>query len=521
MTTWPYWPRPPVWRTNRPWIFSHGRADRLAVGDLGPADVRVHRELAHEAVDDDLEVELAHAGDEGLAGLLVRPDAEGRVLLGEAREPLAELVLVGLRLRLDRDRDDRVRELHRLEPDRRGVDRERVAGRRGLEADGGDDLAGADLLALLAVVRVHLEQAADALGLARGDVHDPLAGLDLPGVDPEVGQLADVRIAHHLEGQRRERLVLGGAPGELVARARVDPVDRRDVERARQVVDDGVEQRLHALVLEGGAEEDGRDRDRERRLAERAPDHVRRDRALVGEVGLEQLLVVLGDRVDQLVVVLVGLLLELLGDLDGGDLRAEVVLPDGARHLDDVDDPAEVLLLADRQLHRDGMGPEAVDHRLHGGEEVRAGAVHLVDEGDARDAVAVGLAPDRLGLRLHACDGVEDGDRAVEDAQAALHLDRKVHVPGRIDDVDAKVAPDRRRGGRRDRDAALLLLRHPVHDGRALVDLAHLVGAARVVEDPLGRRRLAGVDVRHDPDVADLVETDLPACLHGAHRYHL
>jgi hypothetical protein len=32
--------------------------------------------------------------------------------------------------------------------------------------DGGGDLAGADLLALLAVVRVHLEDAADPLGLA-------------------------------------------------------------------------------------------------------------------------------------------------------------------------------------------------------------------------------------------------------------------------------------------------------------------------------------------------------------------
>ena len=39
--------------------------------------------------------------------------------------------------------------------------RERVARRRLLEADGGGDLAGADLVALLAVVRVHLEDAAD------------------------------------------------------------------------------------------------------------------------------------------------------------------------------------------------------------------------------------------------------------------------------------------------------------------------------------------------------------------------
>src|SRR5438477_182223 len=39
-----------------------------------------------EAVDDDLEVELAHAGDQRLAGLLVGGHAEGRVLLGQASE---------------------------------------------------------------------------------------------------------------------------------------------------------------------------------------------------------------------------------------------------------------------------------------------------------------------------------------------------------------------------------------------------------------------------------------------------
>src|SRR6185503_11475864 len=41
--------------------------DGLAVGDLRATDIRVHVELAHEAVDDDLEVELAHPGDDRLA----------------------------------------------------------------------------------------------------------------------------------------------------------------------------------------------------------------------------------------------------------------------------------------------------------------------------------------------------------------------------------------------------------------------------------------------------------------------
>ena len=63
---------------------------------------------------------------------------------------------------------------------------------------------------------------------------------------------------------------------------------------------------------------------------------------------------------------------------------------------------------------------------------------------------------------------------------------------------------------RRDGDAALLLLDHPVHDRGALVDLADLVGAAGVVEDPLGRGGLARVDVGHDPDVPHPRERHLP-----------
>ena len=58
-------------------------ADRLAVGDLRLADVRLDLELALHAIDDDVEVQLAHAGNDGLAGFLVGADAERRVFLRE------------------------------------------------------------------------------------------------------------------------------------------------------------------------------------------------------------------------------------------------------------------------------------------------------------------------------------------------------------------------------------------------------------------------------------------------------
>ena len=210
----------------------------------------------------------------------------------------------------------------------------------------------------------------------------------------------------------------------------------------------------------------------------------------------------------------------LVGDLGDVELGAEVVLVDDRLHPDQVDDPAEVGLLADRQLDRDRPGAEAVDHRLDGLREVGADPVHLVDVGDPRHAVAVGLPPDGLALRLHAGDGVEHGDGAVEHPQAALHLDREVHVPRGVDDVDAVIAPEARRRGARDGDAALLLLRHPVHRGRAVVDLADPVRATGVVEDPLGGRRLAGIDVGHDADVAGLLERDILRRRRHAHSPH-
>ena len=153
-----------------------------------------------------------------------------------------------------------------------------------------------------------------------------------------------------------------------------------------------------------------------------------------------------------------------------------------------------------------GIGLELRDDLIEGALEVGADAVHLVDEADARHAVLVGLAPHGLGLRLDAGDRVEHGNRAVEHAQRALDFGREVDVAGRIDDVDAVIAPEAGRRGRRNRDAALLFLLHPVHDGGAFVDFADLVRDPGVEQDPFRRRRLAGIDVRHDADVARLFE---------------
>src|SRR6202011_5106663 len=57
--------------------------DRLLVGDLRLALVGIDLELTHKPIDDDLEVQLAHAGDDGLASLVVGMDLERWIFLGK------------------------------------------------------------------------------------------------------------------------------------------------------------------------------------------------------------------------------------------------------------------------------------------------------------------------------------------------------------------------------------------------------------------------------------------------------
>src|SRR5262249_43527284 len=230
-------------------VLALGRlADRLLVRDLGLADVGLDAELALQAVHQDLEVQLAHARDLGLARVLVGLDLEGRVLLHELREAGPELLLVALRLRLDRERDDGRREVDRLEHDRLVGVADGVAGDDVLEADRGRDVAGVDLLDLLALVRVHLEEAADPLALALRGVEDGVARLHAARVDPDEGELADERVGHDLEDEGREGRVVLRLAGDELAALRVVGHRGGYVDRRGQVVDDAVQHGLDALV---------------------------------------------------------------------------------------------------------------------------------------------------------------------------------------------------------------------------------------------------------------------------------
>src|SRR5487761_391176 len=58
-------------------------ANRLAVGDLRAPHIGAHTKFPLHAVHQNLKMQFAHAGNEGLAGVRIRMDLESWILLGK------------------------------------------------------------------------------------------------------------------------------------------------------------------------------------------------------------------------------------------------------------------------------------------------------------------------------------------------------------------------------------------------------------------------------------------------------
>ena len=482
-------------------------ANGLTVSNLRVTDVCLNLELALHAVNQNVEVQLAHTADNGLAGLLIEVNGEGRVLFGELLDSGTQFLLVSLGLRLNRNLDNRIREVHGLEDDRVVRVTQGVTGGGFLQTDERVDVTGVGVLDRVLLVRVHLEELAHALLLVLGGVEHLLARDSLAGVDAHVGELAEERVDGNLEGQCGERLLDGRLTGQGLLTVEGGAVDFTDVQRVREVVNDGIEQRLDTLVAVSGTAEDRVDLGVHGQFADSALDFLN-GQLFAAEVLLHELFVGLSNGLEQLLAVLFSLLLQLGRDLLDGAIGTNLGLaaPGDGLHVDQVDDAVEVILSADRQLHNQRLSAEAVDDGLNGEVEVSAQLVHLVDEADTRDVVLSSLAPHLLGLRLHTFLTVEDSNSAIENTQGALNLNGEVHVARGVNDVDLVVVPETGHSSGRNGDAALLLLLHPVSGRATIVGFADLTVNTGVEENALGGSGLTRIDVRHDADVADLVQ---------------
>jgi hypothetical protein len=128
--------------------------------------------------------------------------------------------------------------------------------------------------------------------------------------------------------------------------------------------------------------------------------------------------------------------------------------------------------------------------------------------------IPVSLTPDRFRLGLHAANSAKHGNGAVQNAKRAFDFYRKVDMTGSVDEVDFVVFPLTGGNSRSNGDASLLFLLHPVHDGRAFMHFADLMGTSGVIEYPLAYGGFSCVDVSDDTNVAVFLE--LPSVSHCA-----
>ncbi len=150
-----------------------------------------------------------------------------------------------------------------------------------------------------------------------------------------------MRVVHDLERQHRERILVGRIPDDFFLGLEVDAIDRAAIHRRGQIIDDGVEQGLHALVLERRAAQHRMEGAILHRLAHQSA-QSRRVRLLAVEIGGHGIVIELDAGLDQTRAVIHGLILEIGGDVLLAELSTERLAgPDDRLHLDEVDDAAE------------------------------------------------------------------------------------------------------------------------------------------------------------------------------------
>ena len=210
----------------------------------------------------------------------------------------------------------------------------------------------------------------------------------------------------------------------------------------------------------------------------------------------------------------------IIGNRLGPHVLAQIVVIDVGNHVYEVDDSPEVIFFANGELNRNGIRVKPVLHHIHDTEKVCADDIHFIDIGNAGNRVLGGLTPDCFGLRLNTALCAEHRDGTVKHTKRTLNLDSKVNVTGCINYIDTvRVCLDLcgivvkvgvhpvarcRSGG--NCNTSFLLLRHPVHSGRALMSLTELMRFTRVEQDTLCCGRFTGVNMRHDPDIANPFE---------------
>ena len=482
--------------------------DSFLIGNLRFTDIRLNLKLTHQAVNDDFQMELTHAGDDGLTSFLVGVGSEGRVFFRELGKSDRHFFLTGLCFRLDCQVDNGFGELHRFQNDRMLGITEGVAGGRVFQAHRGVDIARIAYVDIFSVVRVHLKDTAHALRISLAGIEYGSTCFNGTRIDAEEAKLSDVGVGSNLERQCRKRRVVARRSCFLFLRIRVGSLDVGNIGRSGHIVHNRVKQLLHTLVLIRGTAADRHHLVGNGGLADHRLDLFNGD-FLTAKIFFHQGFVLLGKMLQQFLAILLSKLHHIFWNCFLAHVLAHVIIIDVGFHFHEVDNPSEKCFGADRQLDGNSITFQTLFHHADYAIEIRAHDVHLVDIAHTGNIVFVRLTPYGFRLRLNAALCTENGYRAVEHFQRALNLHGEVNVSGGVDDIDSVAFPVGGGSSGGNGNTSLLLLRHPVHCRRALMHLADLMVDTCVIQDTLGRGGFAGVNVGHYADITCKIQRDV------------
>ena len=475
-------------------------ADLFTVGHARRVEHDLDAEAALELVDEHVDLDVAHAGDDHLVRFGVVDDAEGRIFLVQAVEALSHLILLAAGLGRDGDAVAGLIERDGLDLDDLARLAERVAGLDLVHLGDGADVAAGELLDLGILLALGDVQAAELLGLAGAGVDHGHIGLDGAGEHLDVGILA-VLVGNGLEDERGRQCAgrddeLGGLAVLILGH------QGAGVLRLGKKLDDGIHQDARAHALNGGAAHDREEGQVLNALAQ-AMDHLGIGEVFTGEELFHKFLARLGDGLLERVVELIehGLFVLRHFDLDAAAAGAELERA-LMQHVDDADDL--LALVPDGGDDGGDVLAEALAQRVERGVVVGVLLVGLGDVEQTGERVLLAIFPRLFRADAHAGLGRADDDGSVGSLNGLRDLTGEVEAAGHVEHVDLAAVVFHGSHGQRNGDLAADLFGIVVTNGVAVGNSAQTVRAAGEIQHALSEGGLAAAAVAKQHDIADV-----------------
>ena len=193
-------------------------------------------------------------------------------------------------------------------------------------------------------------------------------------------------VVHDLEGQGTKRLVpVNDGKFACLVALKVHLRLRLDLGRAREIIDNRIQYKLYALVLECRSTVGRKKIKVDRALADALLDGI--DIGFFAlEIFFHRFIILLHGSLNQLSAVLRGLFLQVLRDIgDFKVFRLAGIIPDVCLLAEDIDNSHKAVLKSNRQRHHQGIRGKDILYLVNHPVKVRPQAVKLVDKDQPGD----------------------------------------------------------------------------------------------------------------------------------------